>query len=323
MFDMKVLFAFIFYFIFSGCTSAQEGGLPELQEVQVFQHLRNSITIDLFKNEDSKLTFRVGDEFTTEVDSMKSMFLKSLSKFSSSTIDNGFIKILLSADQALKMEDVEVLFLELRRLNLRKIIFVAKAKNGQKNDRWSKTGFMSHLLQFNKKEAEVFYKKRNLPIKKFERISDVIIEKRKKAAEKLNPPSEQNSPPIPEPREEFMSPTEESLKRNYPNAKVIELEISSKKKINVNGKKIKPDNLNDFMLKELLSGQCLFLLKTKRKANYGKYVVGMASVIVMIEKARNTYSMEKYNKSFENLDWRLKKVVRKEIPHLLLSEIVD
>ncbi|MFK8009106.1 MAG: hypothetical protein AB8H03_22285 [Saprospiraceae bacterium] len=321
---MKIIYIVLLCLIFSDFTSAQEIKLPDLQQVQVLQHLRNSIAIDLFYNKNGQLTFKVGNEISTEADSLKSMLLKPLSAFSNSTIDNGFIKIVLSADEAIKMYDVEVLFQELKRLDLRKIIFVATSKDDQKNDSWSKTGFMSYLLQFDRKEAEAFYKRRNLPTKKFERISTFIIEKRKKEAERLNPPSPQADPEIPpEPRVETARRTEKSLKRNYPKAKVINVEISSKKKIKVNGKKIKPNDLNDFLLKEFLNGPCIVLLKTERKVSYGKYLVGRSSVVIMVDEARNKYSLEKYNKNFESLDWRSKKVVSKEIPHLYLSEIVD
>ena len=326
---MKFIYSVLLCLIFSACSFAQEKKLPglqplpELQEVQVFQHLRNSITIDLFYNENLQLTFKMGNEISTEVDSLKNMLLNSLGAFANSTLDNGFVKVVLSANEGIKMYDVEVLFQELRRLDFRKIIFVATSKNEQKIDWWSKTGFMYYLSQFDNKEAEIFYKNRKLPAKKFERISTLIIEKRKEEARKLNPPTSQSDLPPPEPRVETMSSTEKSLKRNYPKAKIINMEIGTKKKIMVNGKKIKPNDLNDFILKEFLNGPCIFLLKTKRKTTYGKYLVGMSSVIVMVEKARNTYSLEKYRKDFENLDWRQKKEVNKEIPLLLLSEIVD
>jgi len=323
IFKMKFIFSILLFLTFSTLSFSQEIKLPELQEVQLFQHLRNSISIDLFYNEKGQLIFKVGDEISEEADSLKSMFFKELLAFSNSTLDNGFIKVVLSADEAIKMYDVEVLFQELRRLDLRKIIFVAKSRKDQKIDWWSKTGFMSYLSQFDKKEAEAFYKKRNLPPKKFERISDVIIEKRKKEAEKKNPSSQQFGPAIPEPKVETMRSTEKSLKRNYPKAKVINVEISSKKKIIVNGKKIKLNDLNDFILKQYLTGQCIFLIDTKGKASYGKYLIGMSSVVVMVEKARKIYSKENCKKEFDQLDWRTKNRVKKEIPLLLLSEIID
>ena len=49
----------------------------------------------------------------------------------------------------------------------------------------------------------------------------------------------------------------------------------------------------------------------------------MSSIVVINEKARNTFSLRKYKKNFDNLDWRQKKVVNNEIPLLLLSEIID
>ncbi|MFK7770502.1 MAG: hypothetical protein AB8F94_00130 [Saprospiraceae bacterium] len=74
-----------------------------------------------------------------------------------------------------------------------------------------------------------------------------------------------------------------------------------------------------FFSKRILFRRKYFLLKT----TYGKYLVDMSSVVVMVEKARNIYSIENYYKDFDQLDWRKKKVVNMEMPLLLLSEIVD
>ena len=257
---MKFIFLLLLCLTFSGFSFGQEIKLPELQRAQIFQYLRNSISIHLFYNENSQLAFKVGNEISTEVDSLKSMLLKPLASFSNSTLDNGFVKVELLADETIKMFDVEILFQELRRLDLRKVLFAARLKNKLKVNPTTRMGFMHFIPQFNKKEIEAFYEKRNLPMKKLERISTTIIKKRKEEAEKLRTTPLQPGAPFPEPRIESMTPTEISLKRNYPKAKIFNMEIGTKKKIIVNGKKIKINDLNDFVLKDFLEGKCFFFL---------------------------------------------------------------
>lgn len=303
-------------------SKGQTINLPQLQEVEKFQRLPNSIALQVFLNEKDELNYKIDDAVSAELDSLKGMLLKSLNTFSSSTLDNGFVKILVSADKSIKMADMELLLQELARLNLNKVIFEAQSEKNIKIDWYEKLGIECSIHRLSTKEAKAFYTDRNLPFKKFENLPDLIVEKRRIEAAKLNPSSDE--PPIPEPKEEIYIPSEEEVKKRHPKATIINIEIGTKKKIKVNGKKIKLDDLNDFVFKKAKAGKCIFIIATKRKASYENYLKGTSVVLLLRQKMRDFYAKEVYQKHYDRLDWRQKKIINKKAGRLLFfSRVVE
>lgn len=294
--------------------------LPKLQEVEKFKNIPHSVALQVFFDDKKQITYQVGEESSTNLDALTQMLTKPLESFSTEILKKKSIRVILSADESIPMSQMELLLQELVRLGLSKIIFNAEPEGQQLSNNEEINGIAYQHNGLNYRDLKVFYAERNMPFRKYKSIPKAIIEKRRRELERLNPDA---APPYPEPEVEEMMATSESTMKRYPEAKVINIEIGNKKKIKVNGKKIKLNDLNKLLIEEVNKGKCIFIVTTKRNTSYAKYLKGISAVLLLKPTIREIYAQKNHNQSYDRLNWRVKRQVNRKVRLLFFSKMVD
>lgn len=301
-------------------SNGQSVRLPKIQEVEKFKKIPHSVALQVFFNEKNQITYQVGEESSTNLDALAEMLTKPLETYSTEILKKKSIKVILSAEESIPMSQMELLLQELVRLDLSNIIFTAESEGQQLVNNNEKIGIAYQYKGLHYRDLKVFYAEKNMPFRKYKSIPKTIVEQRRRELERLNPDT---APPIPEPQVEEVMATSESTIRKNPDAKVINIEIGNQKKIKVNGKKIKLNDLNELVLKEVEKEKCIFIVTTKRSASYSKYLKGISAVLLLKPKMRELYAQKNHNQSYDRLNWRVKRQVNRKVRLLFFSKIVE
>ncbi|MEM1320451.1 MAG: hypothetical protein AAGG75_09345 [Bacteroidota bacterium] len=172
------------YLLLSFCCTAaslllaQDIEVPMLPVVQTEENLLRLVPLGMYYDDDGKLTFQLGDRSSQELDDVTTYLFEAKSQLPDFYLIRSAVELII--DKELRLEDVEMVQEELKRLGCLMVFYAVNSgiRSRIKNI-WS-TGFYCKLPSTDQRRIAKYYAAKGLPVKANEQLRDRVFEKKRK-----------------------------------------------------------------------------------------------------------------------------------------------